>query len=136
MNIKIFHIIALYNTHNNILHKYYCIMELSDIPNTIKQTENHNKVNRVEQFTTIQQESLELFIRKNADYGDAFSKFGFLGVIVRLQDKINRLITINKNSIIMVENETVRDTILDLYNYSALALMLLDEPENEKKKEE
>ena len=34
--------------------------------------------NRVEQMTKIQAEALELFIKKNTDYGDAFAEFGCL----------------------------------------------------------
>ena len=34
---------------------------------------------RVEQLKKIHQESLDVFIRKNKDYGDAFSKYGVVG---------------------------------------------------------
>jgi hypothetical protein len=37
--------------------------------------------NRVEQLKTIQNEGLELFAKKNADYGDAFAKYGAIGVL-------------------------------------------------------
>ena len=46
--------------------------------------------NRVEQLQQIQMDALELFKKKNADYGDAFSKFGIIGVLVRIEDKIMR----------------------------------------------
>ena len=36
----------------------------------------------------IQNKGLELFKKKNKDYGDAFAKYGIIGIIVRLQDKI------------------------------------------------
>jgi hypothetical protein len=39
---------------------------------------------------------LELFTRKNKDYGDAFVNFGPIGVIVRMGDKINRLSSVKK----------------------------------------
>ena len=44
-------------------------------------------MNRVEQMMRVQEEALELFRKKNADYGDAFAKFGPVGVIVRMEDK-------------------------------------------------
>ena len=84
-------------------------------------------VNRVKQMKDIQQEALELFTKKNKDYGDAFSSYGPIGVIIRMQDKIERLISVNKNSIVLVGNETIRDTLIDLHNYAAMALMLMDE---------
>ena len=76
---------------------------------------------------TIQNEALELFKKKNADYGDAFATYGSVGVIVRLGDKINRLSSITKNSVHLVEDEKIRDTLIDLHNYAAMAVMLLDE---------
>ena len=85
----------------------------------------HNK--RVEQLKTVQEEALNLFKRKNADYGDAFAQDRSIGVLVRLGDKINRLKNISKTSITLVETESLRDTLIDLHNYSAMAIMLLDE---------
>jgi len=36
-------------------------------------------MDRIEQMKTIQKEGLELFIKKNIDYGDAFAKYGVIG---------------------------------------------------------
>ena len=82
---------------------------------------------RVAQMIQVQQTALELFKKKNADYGDAFSKFGIIGVLVRIEDKIMRAFSITRNGINLVDNESLRDTLLDLHNYAAMALMLLDE---------
>lgn len=82
---------------------------------------------RANQLNTIQQEALELFKRKNTDYGDAFATFGPIGVIVRLGDKIQRLVSITKNGVSLVDNESLRDTLIDLHNYAAMAVMLIDE---------
>lgn len=84
-------------------------------------------MNRVEQMAEIQRKGLELFTRKNADYGDAFAKYGFIGVLMRIEDKIQRSLSITKNGINLVNDEGIRDTLLDLHNYAAMALMLLDE---------
>lgn len=86
--------------------------------------------NRVDQMKTIQSEALELFIRKNADYGDAFAKYGVIGVLMRMEDKLQRSMSITKNGINLVKSEGFRDTLIDLHNYSAMALMLLDEYES------
>lgn len=82
---------------------------------------------RVNQMTAVQSEALELFRKKNADYGDAFATYGPIGVIVRMGDKINRLVSINQNGVTLVDSESVRDTLIDLHNYAAMAVMLLDE---------
>ena len=75
----------------------------------------------------IQEEAFELFLKKNTDYGDAFANYGPIGVLVRLGDKIQRLMSISKSSIHCIKEETIRDTLLDLHNYSAMAIMLMDE---------
>jgi hypothetical protein len=82
---------------------------------------------RVAQMQTIQSEALELFTRKNADYGDAFAKYGVIGVLMRIEDKLQRSMSITKNGVTLVNDEGIRDTLIDLHNYAAMALMLLDE---------
>jgi hypothetical protein len=79
------------------------------------------------QLARIQYEALELFKKKNADYGDSFATYGPIGVLVRMGDKISRLQTITTKGIILVDDEALRDTLIDLHNYSAMAVMLLDE---------
>jgi len=81
----------------------------------------------IKKYTEIHESAVTLFKEKNADYGDAFAEYGAVGVLVRIGDKIKRLQTIKSTGITMVKNERVRDTLLDLHNYSAMALMLLDE---------
>ena len=75
----------------------------------------------------IQQNALELFSKKNIDYGDAFAKYGIIGVLMRIEDKIQRSLSITKNGVNLINDESIRDTLIDLHNYAAMALMLLDE---------
>jgi predicted amino acid racemase len=88
---------------------------------------NTNTNTRVLQMKAIHAETLDLFKRKNNDYGDAFAEYGTIGVLVRMGDKIKRLQQITKTQIQLVNDEKIRDTLLDLHNYSAMAIMLLDE---------
>ena len=88
---------------------------------------------RVEQMQLVQNESLDLFRKKNQDYGDAFANYGTIGVLVRMGDKISRLQTITNRSVSLVNTESLRDTLIDLHNYSAMAIMLLDEDKNKTK---
>ena len=87
-------------------------------------------VTREQQMRAVQAEALELFKRKNADYGDAFAKYGTTGVIMRMGDKLQRFVSVTKTGINLIESETLRDTLIDLHNYAAMAIMLLDEKEN------
>jgi len=83
-------------------------------------------MNRVEQLKNIQNNALELFIKKNTDYGNAFAKYGLIGVLMRIEDKIQRCLSITNNGINLVNDEGLEDTLLDLHNYAAMALMLKD----------
>jgi len=83
-------------------------------------------MNRIDQMKNIQEQGLELFIKKNKDYGDAFAKYGMIGVLMRIEDKIQRALSITNKGIILVHDEGIKDTLLDLHNYAAMALMLLD----------
>ena len=86
-------------------------------------------MDRVYQYKAVHNEAIELFKRKNEDYGDAFANFGPVGVIVRMGDKINRLSSITSSSVCLVKTESIRDTLIDLHNYAAMAIMLMDEKE-------
>ena len=74
----------------------------------------------------VQARALELFERKNRDYGDAFANYGTVGVLVRMEDKLRRSINISNTGIQLVNDEGLKDTLLDLHNYAAMALMLLE----------
>ena len=84
---------------------------------------DHGQMDRVQQLKVIQAQALELFSRKNKDYGDAFATFGLIGVLIRIEDKIKRALTIQHNQVTLVD-ESIRDTLLDLHNYAAMGLML------------
>ena len=83
-------------------------------------------MDRVQQLEEIHKEALELFKRKNQDYGDAFADFGLIGILVRLNDKLKRAISITENSISLVEDEKIKDTLIDIHNYAAMGLMLAE----------
>ena len=73
--------------------------------------------------------------KKNTDYagsGDAldnFRYFGLYGVVVRLCDKFNRLRNIVKKEVPAVSNETIYDTLEDIINYAAIAIIMKEEEE-------
>jgi len=91
-------------------------------------------MNREEQLRKIQSEALNLFIKKNTDYGDAFANYGTIGVLVRISDKLSRAVSISNKSITLVDDksatlvddESLRDTLIDLHNYAAMAIMLME----------
>lgn len=86
-------------------------------------------------FKVITNEMLDLYEIKNKNYGDSFSKqfqeYGLTSVCIRLEDKLNRLKSLNKqiseakNGItdVNIDDESIKDTLIDLANYSVLAIM-------------
>lgn len=67
-----------------------------------------------------------LYLKKNHDYGDSVSKtfdeYGLVSFLVRMDDKMNRIKTLNKIQDTAVRGEKIEDTLLDLANYAILAL--------------
>lgn len=50
------------------------------------------------------------------------------GILVRLSDKLMRLISLMSPGVTaQVKNESLRDTVMDIYNYAAYALLLWEE---------
>jgi len=88
---------------------------------------SNTKMNRPGQLQKVQKEAFELFCKKNQDYGDSFATYGTVGVIVRMGDKIQRLLSVSEKGVTMVNTESLRDTLIDLHNYAAMGVMLMDE---------
>lgn len=85
-------------------------------------------------FESITKEMLELYKIKNKNYGNSFSKqfeeYGLTSVCIRLEDKLNRLKSLNKQGKeANVDDEGIRDTLIDLANYSVLAMIEIDKGE-------
>lgn len=80
-------------------------------PNTMKDQYNHQ---------------WNVFCKKNHDYGNSFEKsldaFGLVAGIVRMNDKFERLVSLNDPSKdAQIASESLVDTLEDLSNYAAMA---------------
>lgn len=67
-----------------------------------------------------------VFCKKNHDYGNSFEKsldtFGLVAGIVRMNDKFERLVSLNDpNKDAQIASESLVDTLEDLSNYAAMA---------------
>ena len=73
----------------------------------------------------------DLYIRKNRDYGssvtDTFNKYGLVSFLVRIEDKLNRVRTLNEKGRAKVTDESLMDTLYGLANYAMLAIIELKE---------
>ncbi|MGL5717268.1 MAG: nucleotide modification associated domain-containing protein [Paraclostridium sp.] len=80
-------------------------------------------------FEIITDEMHELYKIKNKNYGNSFSEqfseYGMTSVCIRLDDKIRRLKTLNRDSS-NSHDESMRDTLIDTANYAVMAVMELD----------
>ncbi|MCF0114073.1 MAG: DUF1599 domain-containing protein [Erysipelotrichaceae bacterium] len=86
----------------------------------------------MKKFEEVLNEMNEIYIKKNHDYGNSFDqsldKFGMVAGVVRLSDKMNRLETLmNTNAYV---SESVRDTLIDMANYSVMLVRWLDDTHN------
>lgn len=69
----------------------------------------------------------ELFRVKNAKYTpDNISQIGVNGVVFMMTNKFSRLRNLLLNGVAPTADETVKDTLMDIVNYSLILMMLLE----------
>jgi hypothetical protein len=81
-------------------------------------------------FEEIHKECLDLGERKCHDYGaagDGIGMAGLRGVVVRMLDKQLRLMSLTEpGHEAAVKDESLRDTLKDMINYSTYAIAIMD----------
>lgn len=87
-------------------------------------------MSKIEKHKKICDSLNDLYKIKNQDYGDSFSKsykeYGLTMSCIRLEDKLNRLKSLNKNGNAQVKDESIQDTLMDLANYAIMTLIELE----------
>lgn len=90
---------------------------------------NNNHAKFAKDAETLYLDALDLLISKHIDYGAkniADSPGGSLnGLRVRMHDKMARINNLIDNDA-TPNHESLRDSFIDLLNYSAIALMVID----------
>ena len=82
----------------------------------------------------------DLWTKKQNDYGDSNIRLGLdlsstsersqnnrlaqLGVVIRMNDKISRLINLYKKDLESAVDESIEDTALDIMNYANMLMVL------------
>lgn len=73
----------------------------------------------------------DLYVKKNHDYGDSFHatfvEEGMAMSRIRLTDKLNRFKKLTQRDGQEVQDESIRDTLIDLANYALMTVLELDE---------
>ena len=72
-----------------------------------------------------------LYAKKNHDYGDSFHQTyleeGMAMPRIRLSDKLNRFKSLTRQNTRQVEDESIRDTLIDLANYAIMTILEMEE---------
>ena len=94
-------------------------------------------MNDAQEHAKIIEEIHDMFVRKNADYGNSFEnsldEWGLIVSAMRVQEKLDRVKTSLKQEL-KVKDESVEDSFLDIANYAIMTAMWLRK-EKEKKEE-
>lgn len=105
-------------------------MKKRDLPapaNVLFEPEN------VEMFRSITNGMVDLYKRKNNDYGDSFHQSfleeGMAAARFRIGDKFNRFKKVSRGEKTMVDDETLRDTLIDMANYCIMTIIEMDRME-------
>ena len=81
-------------------------------------------------FKDITEEMNALYERKNHDYGNSFSetfrKLGIISAATRMLDKMNRIASLVTKDQQKVNDESIRDTLIDIANYAVMTIMEID----------
>lgn len=73
---------------------------------------------------------LKIYMDKNSDYGDSFSKsykeFGIIAPVVRMNDKMERVKQLSKSGDRKVKDESLKDSLIDLANYALMTVIEIE----------
>ena len=90
---------------------------------------------KVERHARICKEINDLYERKNHDYGDSFHQTfveeGMAMARIRLGDKFSRFKTLSRSGEQKVNDESIRDTLIDLANYAIMIVLEMEVAEDD-----
>ena len=92
-------------------------------------------MSKVERHASICAEINKLYEQKNHDYGDSFHQTfveeGMAMARIRLGDKFNRFKTLSRGVDQKVNDESIRDTLIDLANYVIMTVVEMEVAEHD-----
>ena len=127
----------LYDEANKLFRMIHEIQNETEIKDSEKKwtkVEDEMVVDKYDRHKNICNELHELYLKKNADYGDSFgrgfSEYGMIMPIIRLEDKLSRVKRLSLSIEQNVKDESIRDTLIDLANYAIMTIVELEESRN------
>ena len=103
----------------------YCIMSLIQIQIGVVDEPALNGTEVVELYDNKVNETFELMLKKNHDYGEAWRDMEISSLTDLIIQKIFRMKSINSNDGKTISSEGVESNFQDILNYSVFALILL-----------
>lgn len=98
-----------------------------------EETRREKHLSKPERHMELLRELNGIYTRKNHDYGDSFHETfleeRFAMARIRLSDKLNRFKQLSRNASEygLVEDESIRDTLMDLANYAIMTVLEIDD---------
>lgn len=110
-------------------------MYLESITDEISSSQSLSVTTDVNRFEDITNKMIRIFKQKNHDYGNSFEQSlneeGLAASRIRMGDKWNRFKTLSKpKTEVKVNDESIRDTLIDLANYAIMTVIWLDKQQN------
>ncbi len=103
----------------------YCIMSLIQIQIGVVDEPDLNETEVIELYDKKVNETFELMLKKNHDYGEAWRDMEISSLTDLIIQKIFRMKSINSNDGKTISSEGIESNFQDILNYSVFALILL-----------
>ena len=91
-------------------------------------------LSKVQRHAEICKEINRLYEQKNHDYGDSvhqtFVEEGMVMARIRLGDKLSRFKTLSRGCEQKINDESIRDTLIDLANYAIMTVLEMEVAED------
>ena len=103
---------------------------LEVITNEVPNANYYSPKTDADRFEDITKSMSSIFRKKNHDYGNSFEQSlneeGLAASRIRMGDKWNRFKQLSKGVQAQVNDESLRDTLIDMANYAIMTVMWLD----------
>ena len=110
-------------------HLKSCLEAITDEVSNISYYNITSKTD-ADKFDDITKSMSSIFRKKNHDYGNSFEQSlneeGLAASRIRMGDKWNRFKQLSKGAQAQVNDESLRDTLIDMANYAIMTVMWLD----------
>lgn len=112
-------------------------MEENQVIEEVKEVSTR-KIPKVQRHKELCKQLNKIYEAKSNDYGDSFGQtykqLGITSALVRISDKYNRLMSLGSGKKQKVNDESLRNTCIDLANYALMLVLELDREAYNKEK--